>query len=728
MTKEREITLDISKLKKYRVIFTFLILLFVFYASLSLRLETVDEKYLLASDPHFWYRMTKYIVDDNIPEYDMLRLSPDGSIYAPGLFPYIAAYSYGIANFLTGIEFYRFLFWFSAIVAALCVFPAFWIGKELHSDIAGLFIAFFIGITPSFLSRSMAGFFDTDCTNMLFTLLTIALFISAYNRAELINKKNLFIKSKPIILSIFASVSLSAFAFIWPGFAYIPWLFVGLFIFHWLYIIFKSEGHTISVKIKKSLSFFKPHLLVYLTIFSVFLLVCYPFSGFGKTENIISVLSFFQKGKAEGGIFPNVWVSISEEMSASFTEIISRVGTGIFIFGIIGLILLGVLFLLNINKKKTIYPETFFFMLIWTIPTLYGALWAVRFSQQLVVPLSICAGIGFGILYDLCFKLKGRLRMISLIGLVIISLITLNSVYSPAKAMASHYGTGISKNWEDAMNWLKNNTPECTVVATYWDPGYWIATLSERKVIFDGSSQNSVRYTKLEDLNGLDCVEDRHGYITEKDGIKYCVTSRIQDMAGVLYTSNETWAAKVLETYIGNCSELYELASSDLIGKSHWWTYFSNWDPEKGKGQAYDYIMVNLQKQENLLFENGTSLIYGPFILKITSKNNTQIVEPYAMGQDKLYHKIKSLVIYQNNTPYKLEFENYTIDGTLWIDPTFRYAIYMRPQTENSLFTRMFFYNGEGLKYFEPAYTNSEVKLYRFKVGEFRKDLEEGRI
>ena len=138
--------------------------------------------------------------------------------------------------------------------------------------------------------------------------------------------------------------------------------------------------------------------------------------------------------------------------------------------------------------------------------------------------------------------------------------------------------------------------------------------------------------------------------------------------------------------------------------------------------------LLILQKQENLLFENGTSLIYGPFILKITSKNNTQIVEPYAMGQDKLYHKIKSLVIYQKNTPYKLEFENYTIDGTLWIDPTFRYAIYMRPQTENSLFTRMFFYNGEGLKYFEPAYTNSEVKLYRFKVGEFRKDLEEGRI
>ena len=319
------------------------------------------------------------------------------------------------------------------------------------------------------------------------------------------------------------------------------------------------------------------------------------------------------------------------------------------------------------------------------------------------------------------------LYSILLLILVIITAYSLFTTYITASQTTKGYGTGISNNWAESMNWLKENTPQCTVIATYWDPGYWITALSERKTIFDGGSQNSLRRTKLEDLNGLDCVEDRYGYIKEIDGIKYCITSRIQDMAGVLYTSNETWAAKVLESYLGNCSELYELASNDLIGKSHWWTYFSNWDPEQGKGQAYDYITVRLQKQQNLLYEDGKAFIYGPFILKIINKNETQEITPYVMQQGQ-YYKIKKLVLTINNTPTTITYPNATVPGTFWVDPSLQIAIYMPEQIENSLFTRMFFYNGANLKYFEPAHLNPEVKLFRFKVEEFRKDLKEGKI
>ena len=96
--------------------------------------------------------------------------------------------------------------------------------------------------------------------------------------------------------------------------------------------------------------------------------------------------------------------------------------------------------------------------------------------------------------------------------------------------------------------------------------------------------------------------------------------------------------------------------------------------------------------------------------------------------QQGRYYTIKNLVLTINNTPTKLTYSNATVPGTFWVDPSFRAAIYMPEQTENSLFTRMFFYNGAGLKYFEPAYINPEVKLFRFKVEEFRKDLEEGKI
>jgi len=405
MAEEKEFSLDLSKilqsLNKHRTAISLLILLGIFYLSFSIRLTTVNQPYLLAADPHFWYRMTKYIAEDNVPEYDPLRLHPEYIKFNPGFFPYAAAYSYKLVRFFTGIDFYRFLFWFPAFVAALSVFPAFWIGKELHSNKAGLFAAFFIGFTPSFLSRSMAGFFDTDCMVILFSLLTVALFLSAYNRVDASNLK----KKSPIILSILAALSLSVFFFTWPGgSAYIPWLFIGLFFFHYLYRIVIAKGNNFKEKLKHSYLFFRGHLLVYIILFVSFICFTFPFQGFQPINSIIKVTTFFQTGKAEGGIFPNVWVSISEEMSASLTEVVMRVGTPIFIFGIIGLVILFLFFIFNFGKKAS-YPETFFFMFVWIAPTLYGSLWAIRFAQMLAIPMSICAGIALGVLFDLSIKM-----------------------------------------------------------------------------------------------------------------------------------------------------------------------------------------------------------------------------------------------------------------------------------------------------------------------------------
>ncbi|MCK4429544.1 MAG: hypothetical protein KAU95_04155 [Candidatus Aenigmarchaeota archaeon] len=317
--------------------------------------------------------------------------------------------------------------------------------------------------------------------------------------------------------------------------------------------------------------------------------------------------------------------------------------------------------------------------------------------------------------------------VVLLIILIVVAGYSLHLIYEASDQMASRYGSGISNNWADAMNWLKTTTPECTVVASYWDPGYWIAALSERKTVFDGGSQGAIKHTKLEDLNGLDCLADRGGYIKEEDGIEYCITSRIQDMSGILYTSDEIKAAKVLETYAGNCTEIYELAYNRLIGISQWWSYFSNWDPEKGKGTANPYSVIRLQDQKNLLFENGTTLIYGPFYLKIVFENGTQNIEPLLLQQGR-YHKIGNLVLVQNNTPVKMNYPNATVPGTLWIEQGFQTAIYMPQELENSMFTRMFFYDGAGLEYFEPAYINPEVKLFKFNIEKFRKDLKEGTL
>ena len=45
-----------------------------------------------------------------------------------------------------------------------------------------------------------------------------------------------------------------------------------------------------------------------------------------------------------------------------------------------------------------------------------------------------------------------------------------------------------TNDWPDAMLWLKENTPKDAVVAAWWDYGYWISTLSERKSLADNAT------------------------------------------------------------------------------------------------------------------------------------------------------------------------------------------------------------------------------------------------
>jgi hypothetical protein len=59
---------------------------------------------------------------------------------------------------------------------------------------------------------------------------------------------------------------------------------------------------------------------------------------------------------------------------------------------------------------------------------------------------------------------------------------------------------------------------------------------------------------------------------------------------------------------------------------------------------------------------------------------------------------------------------NATLRGLLWINPDKQIVIYAPPELENSLFTRMYLFNGAGLENFE--FVNSwggEVKLFKVK-------------
>ena len=95
--------------------------------------------------------------------------------------------------------------------------------------------------------------------------------------------------------------------------------------------------------------------------------------------------------------------------------------------------------------------------------------------------------------------LLGRISKIAFVA-VIVALLLVPTLYpvngnwitvtkSPPTILNGGSNFAIATNdWPDALNWMKNNTPKDSVVASWWDYGYWIQTLGERTTFVDNAT------------------------------------------------------------------------------------------------------------------------------------------------------------------------------------------------------------------------------------------------
>lgn len=299
-------------------------------------------------------------------------------------------------------------------------------------------------------------------------------------------------------------------------------------------------------------------------------------------------------------------------------------------------------------------------------------------------------------------KLDKRLAVL-VIFLAAVTLYINTFYYAPSTNIARFSGPVLSDNWWTALNWIRNNTAECSTVATYWDPGHFITGIAKRSVVFDGATQGST--------------------VTLQEGTNI-TRSRIQDIATTLFTYNETLAVDILKAYRKpNCSEFYYIASADLLGKSQWWTYFATWDPSGGKncplissdkGYCYVYSMINLARAAPLPSQNAIVYTYP-----LSQRNAFVIYEingtltPY-FQQDNQLVTVENIFYFTQEGGKIRQTENAGISGLLWVDPSKQVVVFIPSELVNSLFTRMFLFNGAGLEKFEIVNTwGGEVKLFK---------------
>jgi hypothetical protein len=151
-------------------------------------------------------------------------------------------------------------------------------------------------------------------------------------------------------------------------------------------------------------------------------------------------------------------------------------------------------------------------------------------------------------------------------------------------------------------------------------------------------------------------------------------------------------------------SEIYLIASADLIGKFYWMSYF-------GTGSGRNFFQLPFSG-----FDQSGLPTYGGIVT--LAQKDDKLIGIMNLPQQGLRNTIiREIVYFQQGVERHLDFVNVTntIDGLLWVDPSFRLVIFMEPSIRDSLFTKMFFWNGEGLKNFELNFVNSEVRIFKVK-------------
>jgi len=486
-------------------------------------------------DPFFNFRATEYIVENGFSEY--FEWHDDKSWYPHGrdvsatsqfMLHSTAAITYQI--FGGNSSLYDFTILFPAVIGSLTVVIIFALVRLFAGTAAGLFASLLFAVSLPILIRGAIGWFKSEPLGIFYGLLGLYLFLSAI-KSE--NKKVAAVKI------IFGGIVMAFGMSSWGGdqFFIIP---IGLFI---LALPFVRKDHKfllwsiplfVGVFLLISGLFERPGLnFVFglgglsLIIPTMFLMISIFVQKISRDEtkirnslflliSIILIGSFLLVLNDESNLLPlpsfrylnaiNPFMTTTDPLTDSVAEHATTSIDLSFLLHSVWMIFAGIGIWLLLSKKIS---QTFVkndmkaFVLIFGIIGVFVSSSFIRLEIFASISLIILSSIALSILTKNIFKIKfsGIKNYLFKISYVIVIgfLFTLPLVY-PENSNWINTGdtppiifTGATNNpptddWLDTLEWIKLNTPENAVIASWWDYGYWIQTLAERTTFVDNST------------------------------------------------------------------------------------------------------------------------------------------------------------------------------------------------------------------------------------------------
>lgn len=654
-------------------------------------LNTVPDR-ILSYDPVFQYRFTKYIADFGVvPAWDELSYYTGRAVGMntyPPLMWYITAFVYKF--FMAGATLKTVAAFMGAIFGAMIVIPAFLLGRELSNKYGGLMAALLIGTAPQILVRTFGSSFDNDQLVLFFILLTTYLGIYA-------------MRKRTIGSVLLAILGFTAFAMTWGMYWYSFFVLVGTAILYFLLGLVFGDRKTkmnSDEKIKHSWGEAKKNILVLVVLFvGIFI------SASVLSTDPIGALSalFGFAGSAEKWI---VNVSIAELQPSGFA--LANIGSWILAMGrfaigdtlidmliflsFIGLIIFG----LAATYKKNIFRKSALLTLF--AIALYTTAGGIRFTEFSSGFMIILIAAGFGYFVDWTKK-KGHFPIILSAGL---GLAIVFVALSLGQIMGQNVGPDQDSNWESAWNFLKTQTPQDSLVGTWWDPGHMVTGLAERRVVADGAHC------------GFDC--------------KYTINDRIVDLGKSFATNDENESVKIIRKYQGDSPKVYWIASDDLIGKFQWLQYFGTGCDARSDRSCPLYYQLPQQSVSYTMSGDIGMRYYGDVVVlpgNVPLPILKQGKSASLFGEILYYEdgKVKSQNLPKNITEFAqqlkpiadqlgVKLSNEPLPVTVWVRSDYGYVVIIPQNQRNNVFTKMFFLEGAGLENFKMVFSNQAVKIY----------------
>jgi len=695
--------------------------------SISMMIRSTPASYgleLFEFDPWFNYRATEYILENGADTYfnwiDEKSWYPFGrnvSETSQVTLHLTAASLYPIFNF--GSTVYDFTIFLPLVFGSLTAIVVFGFVRVLGGTTAGLFAALIFSISIPIFTRGLIGWFKSEPLGLFFAFLAMYLFVSGlkFNKGKIS-----FIKL--IAAGFFLSLGLSA----WGG---ILFFVIAIVLFYFSLPFLKNKDNfimwaapTFSVSLilfslifERTSTFIIGYAGLAILLPTIFIIISGIVMKFSseraKIRNCVIVLISFVAsgiGIASSGIVglpsfrylnavnpflttqDNLTDSVAEHMTTSLS--LSFTFLSVFlIFAVIGMWFL--------FSKKTINLKTDMriFAIFISIIAIYVSSAFVRLELFASVGIIILGSIGLAILTQKIFE-QNKQYFTKIIFPVVIIILFIIPITVPENNTwlswadfppsilngGSSFTNFASDDWKDATLWIKQNTPEDAVIASWWDYGYWITTLSERTTLVDNATLidwqikkmaftlitspdkswtilSSDHTTDISETLGDDMINNLGGELSEDFNLEFTAEQIFNDRDKSYETLSEN-EKEIVDAHIAKngfieCVPIFK-AEAQKLGDS---TLEQSCNPIT-KGMDADYLVIFIAGErfypENLnaplyILEGGGDESKKTWFVKISD------------------HQISKMVENDNITPTKFYMENTTL-GMLTPFTIFKYV------------------------------------------------------